>query len=257
VVPALTWQAWLTPPPIGSKTVLRDQEAMAGLVFFHTGDLTGFEVGSGPLVLALHGWGGRAAQMAPLAQRLAEEGFRVVVPDLPGRAGGEPTDIKQIAASVRGLVDEIGLPDIVVAHSFASLMMRVAFAEEAPRSVVWIAPALDASDALEVFSDRLRLFPWARRGLRRRLVDFDPVLWPRVSSLPVGDMPGTQVLLIHDPADDETPFARSAELAALRTDTSIVVADGLGHSRILSDARVLDRVAEFAGRKLSLTRSPG
>lgn len=224
----------------------RDRESTADLspVFF--GGVPGHEIGTGLVALALHGWGGRSAQMAPIARRLAETGHRVVLPQVPGHAGGSPTDIKRAAAAVRALVDDVGQPSLVVAHSFASMVLRLAFADEAPDRVTLIAPALDVRDALEVFGDRLRLLPWARRGLRRRLERWDPVLWPAVSqSLPT-QLPGAEVLIVHDPHDGETPFARSAELAATRPGTSIVALEGAGHSRILANSETLDHLAAFA-----------
>ncbi|MGD2102251.1 MAG: hypothetical protein PVG83_08420 [Acidimicrobiia bacterium] len=60
------------PAPIGDGTVERDRAATADLTPFLTWRHAGIEVGSGPLALLLHGWGGRPAQMAPLARRLAE-----------------------------------------------------------------------------------------------------------------------------------------------------------------------------------------
>jgi alpha-beta hydrolase superfamily lysophospholipase len=187
--------------------------------------------------------------MVPMALRLAQEGFRVVVPTLPGHAGGEKTDVKIGAASVQALIDDLGMPDVVVAHSFASMVTRLAFSSEAPDRVVLVAPALDVSDALDVFGDRLRLLPWARRGLRSRLQSWDPSLWPVLSSIHPEQLPGADVLIAHDPADEDTPFLRSAELAAIRPDTSIVPIEGSGHSRILSDHRTLDLAADFATRR--------
>jgi pimeloyl-ACP methyl ester carboxylesterase len=254
-LPPLTFRAWLTPPPIGAKTLLRDREATADLTTFRAGDVTGFEVGSGPLVLALHGWGGRPAQMAPVARALAAAGWRVAIPELPGHAGGDVTDIKQGAAALRMVLEHVGAPEVVVGHSFASMVMRLAFAESAPPSVILIAPALDVNDAVQVFGDRLRLLPWARRGLRRRLEAWDPDLWPSVSGVRPDQMPGTEMVIIHDPADDETPFIRSAELAAIRPLTSIAVVDGVGHTRILSDPDVMDRVVASV-RERSPRRSP-
>src|SRR5258708_4878020 len=40
--------------------------------------------GTGPLVIFVHGWGGRAAQMAPLAVHVASLGFRSVAIDVTG-----------------------------------------------------------------------------------------------------------------------------------------------------------------------------
>lgn len=245
-IPALTFRAWLTPPPLGAKTGLRDQAATADLPSFLSGDVTGFEVGSGPLVLALHGWGGRPAQMAALARAVAGSGFRVVVPELPGHAGGPLTDIKKASAAVRTVVDEIGMPEVVIGHSFASMVMRLAFADHTPPALVLMAPALDVNDALDVFGRRLGLYPWAQRGLEKRLRAWDPSIWPTMSGLLPGQFPGTEILIVHDPADEDTPFARSAELAATRPGTSIVVLEGAGHSRILSDPVAIERVTAFA-----------
>jgi pimeloyl-ACP methyl ester carboxylesterase len=249
VVPALTFEAWLTPPPLGTSTAARDRETLSAMSHCHFGGVPGFEVGAGPLALAIHGWGGRPAQMASMAHRLAEEGLRVVVPSLPGHAGGEKTDIVAGAASVRALIDDLGMPEVIVAHSFASMVLRLVFPDDAPDRVVLVAPALDVNDALDVFGDRLRLLPWARRGLRSRLESWDPSLWPILSGLHPQQLPGAEVLIAHDPADEDTPFLRSAELAAIRPATSIVPIEGSGHSRILSDQRTLDLVADFATRR--------
>lgn len=248
-IPALSFRAWLTPPPIGSRTLAHDNETLSGLQPFRVGEVAGFELGSGPLILALHGWGGRPAQMIALARAVADTGYRVMIPELPGRAGGEMTDIKQASASVSSLIEEVGQPVAVVGHSFAALVMRLALAETAPPSVVLLAPALDVTDALEVFGDKLRLFPWSRRGLRNRLEAWDTALWPMVASVYPDQMPGAEILIVHDPDDDETAFGRATELAALRPDTELVLASGSGHNGILTDDRVLDRVVRFLARE--------
>jgi pimeloyl-ACP methyl ester carboxylesterase len=245
VVPSLTFRAWLTPPPLGASTAARDREAIADLTPVHFGGVPGYETGSGPVVIAAHGWGGRPAQMTAIARRFADEGYRVIVPQLPGHAGGPATDIKKGAAALRDVIEDVGWPDALVAHSFAAMVMRLAFDDGAPRRVVLVAPALDVRDALGVFGDRLRLYPWARRGLHDRLQTWDRSLWPMMSNVLPDQLPGAKILIVHDPADSDTPFSRSAELAAIRPDTEILPVKGPGHSRILSDEKTLDAVASF------------
>lgn len=245
VLPASSFRAWLTPPPSSPARQAHDLGAVAGLSRNFFGGVPGFEVGTGPVALALHGWGGRPAQMAPIARRLADEGYRVVIPTLPGHAGDERTDIKKVAEALHALVADVGAPDVIVAHSFAAMALRLAFPESAPRRIVLVAPALDVNDALAVFSARLRLFPWARRGLRSRIESWDPSLWPILSGLDPGQLPGADILIVHDPDDPDTPFVRSAELAAIRPDTSIVAIASVGHGAILSDHSTLDRLVEF------------
>lgn len=251
-LPSLAFRAWLTPPPLGSTAAQLDRESLSGLNQCHFGGVPGHEIGTGPLVVAVHGWGGRAGQMVSVAQRLADEGFRVVIPELPGHAGGAKTDIKQSAGALRSVIDEIGEPEMVVAHSFAAMVLRLAYPESGPSKVVMVAPALNVEDALEVFGHRLRLLPWTRRGLRRRLRSWDPSLWPTVAQILPGQLKGTHILIVHDPLDRETPFAGSAQLAAIRPATSIVPLEGAGHSRILSNPLTLDHVAGFlAGDRVS------
>lgn len=245
-VPSLTFRAWMTPPPLGRATRDRNLQSLAGLSPVHYGGVPGHEIGTGPLVIAVHGWGGRAAQMAPVARRLAEAGHRVVLPRIPGYAGGPPTDIKQAAAAVAAVIEDVGPPQLVVGHSFASMVLRLVFADAAPPRVALVAPALDINDALVVFGERLGLMPWAHRGLRHRLQTWDPVLWPTLSHSSPSQLPGARILIVHDPADADTPFSRSAELAATRPGTSIFAIEGAGHSKILSNETAVDRIAAFA-----------
>jgi hypothetical protein len=188
--------------------------------------------------------------MAPIVRRLADEGHRAMAIELPGRAGSEPTDIKVVAAAIEGAIEETGMPSVVVGHSFAAMALRLVFAEASPPKIVLIGPALSVVEALDFFGARLGLLPWARSGLQRRLEQWDPVLWPMVAGLDPGQMPGAEMLLLHDPDDTETPFTASAELAALRPGTTVQAVPGAGHSGILSDPRTLDALAGFvaAGR---------
>ncbi len=246
----VTFETWLTPPPLGARAAALDSDALADMGDMFFGGVPGHETGEGPLVVALHGWGGRGAQMAPVARHLASMGLRVVIPDMPGHAGGPRTDIKESSAVLRDVIEDTGEPVAIIAHSFASMVLRLAFVEAAPSKVVLVAPALDVRDALRVFGDRLQLMPWVRRGLRKRLERWDPALWPTLAGLCPDQLPGAEILIVHDPDDQETPFSRSAELAAIRPATSILPLPGAGHSRILSERVALDAVADFVGESV-------
>lgn len=255
MMPRLAWRAWFTPPPVGGRTAAQDVKATAGLKTVNPAGYAGFEIGEGPLVLALHGWGGRAAQMAPVSRRLAAAGFRVVAVNLPGHGGGEPTDVKQAAAALSAVVDELGEPEALISHSFANVVMRVA-GLTAP-VVVLVAPLMRVSHAVEVFADRLGLFPWVRRSLHRRLQAWDPELWSVIDGLDPRQHPGARLLVIHDPDDPSTPFAASAELAARRPGTEIVAMSDAGHGGILSEDDTLERVTAFLAESAEEDRGNG
>jgi len=117
LLPAAAFRAWFTPPPRTPRL-----EAAEGVerseIETERGTITALDVGEGPVVLALHGWGGIADQMAPIGRRLAGDGYRVIAPDLPGRAGSEPTDLFEFVATVRALVQETGRPALRARRPF-------------------------------------------------------------------------------------------------------------------------------------------
>jgi pimeloyl-ACP methyl ester carboxylesterase len=195
--------------------------------------------------------------MTTAARHLTEAGLRVVAVDLPGHAGGDTTDIKQVSAAIRDVIAAVGEPVAVIAHSFAAMALRMLFHDRAPATLVLLAPALKVSDVFSVFADRARLLPWTRKSLWRRLERWDPHAFPRLDHLGADDFPGAEVLMIHDPADDETPFARAAELAALRPGTDLLAMDGVGHVGVLSSPEALEAVTEFVGRRSRAARGAG
>lgn len=257
-LPSVAYRVWFTPPPVGAKAAARHADALEGLTPLRVplrdgGELAGFEVGTGPLVLALHGWGGRAAQMVPIAERLAGDGFRVVAVDLPGHSGGVTTDVKEVAAAVRELPAALGDPEVVIAHSFGAIALRLALAPRVPPATVLLAPALKVSDVFGVFSERARLLPWTRASLWRRLEAWDPEVFPMLDSLCPDSLPGSALLIVHDPADQDTSFAVAAEYAELRPGTTFLPVEGVGHHGILSDPGVLERVSRFVARRAQAT----
>lgn len=250
-LPPVAYRAWFTPPPLGRRAAAADRTATEGVeaITIPGTELEAFEIGSGPLVLALHGWGGRAAQMIPLARRLADDAFHVVAIDLPGRAGGTTTDIEEVAAAIREAIESLGRPYAMVTHSFGAMTARLAMGAEDPPLVVMLAPALTVADVLETFGERARLLPWTRASLHRRLWSWGEGMVPAFEASFPDQLPGAEILIVHDPDDDDTPFGRSAELAASHPSARLVSAPGVGHHGILVDDTVHEAVAAFLSRR--------
>jgi hypothetical protein len=60
-----------------------------------------------------------------------------------------------------------------------------------------------------------------------------------------GDVPGAQMLILHDPADRSASFADAADYAANRRDTRLVEVPHTGHKGILRDDKTRDEVLAF------------
>lgn len=84
-----------------------------------------FDLGEGPVLLFLHGWGLSYTAYRPALARLAGSGFRVVAPALPGFGGSAALpdadfSFPGYAAWVAEFLDvlDIDAPELVVGHSF-------------------------------------------------------------------------------------------------------------------------------------------
>ena len=107
------------------------------------------QMGSGPVVLLIHGTGSSTHSWRQVAPLLAHR-FTVVAPDLPGHAFTDPLpsrgpSLTGMAAALRELLQTIGLPpQLVVGHSAgAAILARMSLdGDIGPRGLVSVNGAL-------------------------------------------------------------------------------------------------------------------
>ncbi|MBM2617506.1 alpha/beta hydrolase [Actinoplanes sp. LDG1-06] len=152
------------------------------------------------LVVILHGLAGSANEMAPLAARLTEAGYRVVVPDQRGHGHSprHPSDVSRAAyvADVLALLDE---PAFLVGQSMGAHTAMLAAAQEPSlvRGLVMIEGGVGGST--DDYPERLRAYfaswpvPFADEAAARAFLGDRPIteawvadlerrpdgLWPR------------------------------------------------------------------------------
>ena len=92
------------------------------------GDLAVWTFGEGPAVLVLHGFPDHAIGMRSLAEALAADGYRAIVPALPGYApSAVPADgdlsMAAVARDMTGLLDHLGIDRAhVVGHDWGGIV---------------------------------------------------------------------------------------------------------------------------------------
>lgn len=210
--------------------------------------IVGWSWGDGPTVLLVHGWNGRAADMAALAEGLVLAGFRAVAVDLPahGRSPGRRTSLADWMRVLPALADQLGGVHAVVGHSLGGAAVTLAMeAGLRARGAVLLAPARGPSE----YVARVRRFlglPAARTAgierhlaarVGRELAFFDAARAAASLAPPA--------LVLHDPADDEVPWADGAAIAHAWPRAALVPAAGDGHFRILTSPEVVARTVEF------------
>ena len=212
-------------------------------------ELTVWDAGDGRTVLLIHGWSGSAAQMAGFVAPLAGAGCYVAAPDLPahGASPGRRTDIRQITEAILRVGRRVGPVHAIVAHSFGAPAAVAAMARglRVDRAVL-LAPAADLPGYAHSFARAAGLSEPSAQGLLARInqriggIDaYDPVKLARGQT--------ARLLVIHDPADREVPFAAGSAIAAAWPGGQLEIVKDAGHTRMLSDPRVIRRAVDFIG----------
>jgi pimeloyl-ACP methyl ester carboxylesterase len=243
---AIAWYLWFHPHGRPNARLPENAEGFSFGVAGH--EVSGFALGSGDPVLLLHGWGGASSDMAPIATAFADAGFLAVVPDLPGHGAdrGSHTDVFRMAAAVDAVASRFGSPWAVVAHSFGAVVTFGSFPHGGPDRVVLIAPAIRGRRFLDEFAQMVNL---SDKAFERFEARFHSFAGPHLMKVMAGngDVPGADMLVLHDPADDRTPYDDAAAYAASRPATKLVEVPGTGHKGILLDSRTLQEAVAFIG----------
>lgn len=212
------------------------------------GTVAGWSWGTGSPVLLLHGWGGQAGQLAPYVDSLAARGHRVIALDLPahGDSPGSRTSIRHFAAAIRRIGELQGPFDAVVAHSFGCAATTLALdAGFVARRLVFIAPPSRFDSFVWRLVEGLGLGQAVERRFRRSAEAWVGLRFDEIEPRRLARHQDAELLVLHDRGDDEVLFEEGEELAACWPGACLESTEGLGHYRILRDAKVVARAVEF------------
>jgi pimeloyl-ACP methyl ester carboxylesterase len=259
VSPALAARAgerlFLTPPRPDAPA--REREALAAWRRFEVagrhGRLAAWRTGVGPAVVLVHGWGGRGGQLAPFAPALVEAGCSVVTFDAPGH-GASPGRIASVVHFADALEDVARAVHgrAAVGHSVGGAALGYALSRGLPLAAgVAVGAPRSPARFLQGFGAALGLDPAALGRVRARVearvgVAMDALDVARVA--PRDD--AVPLLVLHDRADVEVPFADGEAIADAWPGARLQATDGLGHRRILRDARTIAAAVEFVVARL-------
>jgi len=214
--------------------------------------------GDGPPAMLLHGWGGSANDMLPLAAAFARAGWRSVVFDMPGhgRSPGRESSLVEFLRAMRLVAGALGRPELIVGHSFggAAAVFGITELGLPARASVLFSPAPGPAYYVDRFIRAVGLPAERTDGMVRQLVErvgrpmesLDAVVAARSADVPA--------LIVHDPRDREVSFEFAERMRDAWRGSRLVPAPSLGHKRILGDARMIETAVDFVR---SLPRSWG
>jgi pimeloyl-ACP methyl ester carboxylesterase len=205
-----------------------------------------------PVVLLVHGWGGHARQMLPLAEALAQQGLRPVLVEMPahGRSGGSVSNLPQFARAIEyvvaRLLQEGHTLRAVIAHSLAANAAAYAASRGLPvQRLVLLAPPASPREYTRLFAHVFGLSETTRAAMQKRIEAREGVLMPQFEPDAVGPRIRVPTLVVHDRDDSINLFADGMAYTHAIRGAELMPTQGLGHRKILKDAHVLGKVAIF------------
>lgn len=192
--------------------------------------------GDGPVVVLVHGWTGTRGHLAPVARRLASDGYRVVAVDQRGHGesttGSEGFTVEALGHDMRSWLEELELRDVVMAgHSMGGLAIQSFALEHRPV----VVDRVRAVVLISTLSTPPELHPVAARFQRRA---FESGLAGRVVRRPKLGLFAVRNVLGQNPALAHVEATRATYL---HTDPASIAAAGL----MMTEFDLLSRLGEL------------
>jgi pimeloyl-ACP methyl ester carboxylesterase len=205
-----------------------------------------------PVALLLHGWGGNAAQMKPLAEALHTRGWATLIVELPGhgRSAGMSSSLAQFARALdyvhARLVADGRQVGALLAHSLGANASAYAVARGLTVNKLVLLAAPDAPQAYtQMFAQVFGLREHNRARMQQRIEAQEAIVMEQFDAEHSGPGVQTPTLVVHDRSDSINTFAGAERLAGHLPQALLHSTEGLGHRRILRDQGVMDAVLRF------------
>lgn len=205
--------------------------------------------GDGPVVAMVHGWGGRAAQLAPLGVRLAHAGFRAIAFDVAGHGDSPIGEARWewFIRDVAEVAESSGPLRAFVGHSAGALAMmasRHLRGMSAERYVCISAPH-HPYPPLKAIQRRLNPALPVLERYRQFLAEQFGSDWGSLEAGLAWRGVGSELLLCYDESDRYVDPMDGDRIHALCPHATLVKTRELGHTRILAADAVANVVRDF------------
>jgi len=204
-----------------------------------------------PKVLLVHGWSTTSRSMSHFTDTLLKNNYQVFSYDAlrHGNSKGAFSDLAGWADSVQAVMKQIGPVECIVAHSLGGAAVTVASKLGLDtKKLVFIAPIHDISSVADNFAEHLyiplpivenmRTYTWNKNEKNFHKYGHN---W---RDIVISDF-HVPTLLIHDNDDREIGIEHSQQICKMWPWATLITTEGLGHRKILDDAKVAKEMLKF------------
>lgn len=216
-----------------------------------------------PIVLLVHGWGGRGAQLRAFVPALLDAGYQVVMFDHVGHGYSEAHEstlihfLEAIDAAVRDTEGRGTNVVGIIGHSLGAAAAG-AWLNRTRRDLraVLIAPPISMERYSGYFARKLGIAEPVRRAMQER---FERNLGQRWSEFELPQSVANvraEALVIHDAGDRDVAQSAGIALARSWPGARFSGTRGLGHRRILRDPAVVQDTVDFLAMRVQFAPPP-
>ena len=199
-------------------------------------------------VLLVHGWSGRSTQLFAFADKLLENGYMVISFDGPahGKSTGKTTMMPEFLKTIEKINTTFGPFEAAIGHSFgATSLYNAASNFLTIKALIAIGSGDKISDIISNFAKNLYLKEKSARKIKSGLEKKWLIHIDDFASSTVAKNIKIPVLVIHDKNDGDVPVSCAYRIRQNLEKGSLLITNGLGHTKILRNKEVVNKSVEF------------
>lgn len=203
-------------------------------------------------ILLVHGWAGRGTQLHKIAAAFKENGIMAVSFDATahGDSEGKTSAMTEFIPAILEIDKKFGPFDYAIGHSLGAMALLNAVKEGFEvKKIALIGSGNSITAICHQFVKRLELKPKVAVLLKNnmdKLLGYDvEVLSANIAAKSIK----IPTLVVHDTKDEEVPVSCAQDIRQNLQKGEIMITEGLGHRRILTDSKVIDALLAFLLKK--------
>lgn len=199
-------------------------------------------------VLLVHGWSGRGTQLVKIADEMLKLGYSTISFDAPGhgKASGKSSNMTEFIAAILEMQDKFGPFEYAVGHSLGgmSILNSIKRGLKVKKAVI-----VGSGDIVEdIFDDFVEKLGMNIAISKKMKASFEKKIGETMESYSayiVAREIQIPVLIIHDNDDADVPVKAAHHIHENLKDSELLITNGLGHRKILGDAKVIKKIVAF------------
>ena len=205
--------------------------------------------GDGPKIILVHGWSGRASNMSKIIHKLNQNNFDVYAFDAPahGESSGGNTNLPEFISCIESLASKVSPIYALVGHSLGGFASVYCAAKKIRLDkIILLCPVNNVFELFETFFNHTRL----KKKTRNLMISYfikktGIIINNELASEKLVKQIKAKILLIHDESDTQLSILESKKIMKNIADGTFYFTKGLGHSRLLRNTKVVDRIISF------------